>query len=254
MKGAPGLLLAVGLGVIAAFCNWFYLAQQARKLERVDFVGVAEQTKINPGDRIEKAQLQKIAIPANAVGSLQVTAVPWSAVDTVVGMPASKSYSAGEIVLWQDLKTPSVSDLLDTLGPNDAAIGVPIDTRTVVVQNLNPGAWVSFVNPRYGQAAVPTPAGSGAQGGATEDPFIGRFEILAMGTRKGQTNLLAAQGAAAAQETTMTVRVKTEEGAPEEKWRKLMEVLRATNNQPLSVLLHGKAEAEGGRGKARQQP
>jgi hypothetical protein len=35
------------------------------------------------------------------------------------------------------------------------------------------------------------------------------------------------------------------DGAPEEKWRQLLEVMRLGNNQPLSVILHGKESARG---------
>ena len=39
MKGASGLLIAVALGVIGAFCNWVYLAQKGKELDLVDFIG-----------------------------------------------------------------------------------------------------------------------------------------------------------------------------------------------------------------------
>jgi hypothetical protein len=41
MKGVPGLMMALGLGIVGAFCNWFYLAQKAREVEMVDFIGRA---------------------------------------------------------------------------------------------------------------------------------------------------------------------------------------------------------------------
>jgi hypothetical protein len=244
MKNAPGFVLALGLGLIGAVVNWVYLAQKARLLEHVDFIGIAENVKLSPGDRFRKEHLLKIPVPQHAAGGLQKAAVKWSMIDTIVGMPATKTYSPGEVVLWQDLKTPSVTDLLDTLGPNDVAVGVPIDTRTVVVQNLNPGASVSFVVPR-----ILTPGATPAAGQPRLPEFVGPFEILALGTRKGQTQLLQASGGGASQEATMTIRVQMNDGAPEEKWRQLLEVMRLGNNQPLSVILHGK-ESVRGRGAA----
>lgn len=237
MKGAPGFLLAVGLGIIGAFVNWLYLAQKARQFDHVDFVGVAEQVSINKGDRFREDQFMRIPIPQHAVGGLKDAALTWSALGTILGTPATKSYKPGDIILRQDLLTPATTDLLDTLGPNDVAAGVPIDTRTVVVQNLNPGAFVSFIVPRFG--GTPTPAdGNATKGNASE--FVGPFEILALGTRKGQAQLLSASGGSAAQETTMTIRVRMVNNAPDEKWRELLDVMRISNNQPLSVVLHGK--------------
>ncbi|MCY2962603.1 MAG: hypothetical protein NT069_02950, partial [Planctomycetota bacterium] len=234
MKGAPGFLLAVGLGLIGALVNWLYLAQKARQLDHLDFVGITENVTINPGDRFREEHFLRIPVPQHAVGGLQKAAVTWAALDTIVGMPATKSYSAGEILLWQDLKTPAVTDLLDTLGPNDVAVGVPIDTRTVVVQNLNPGASVSFIVPRMGSLGATPVAGT------TLPEFVGPFEILALGTRKGNLQLLQTSGGSSAQETTMTIRVKSINGAPEEKWRQLLDVMRQSNSQPLSVMLHCK--------------
>ena len=51
MKNAPGFVLALGLGLIGAVVNWVYLAQKARLLEHVDFIGIAENVKLSPGDR-----------------------------------------------------------------------------------------------------------------------------------------------------------------------------------------------------------
>ena len=70
MKGAPGLLIAVGLGIVGAFCNWVYLAQKGQELERLDFIGIDENVKINAGDKFNEAQFMKISVPKNAVGNL----------------------------------------------------------------------------------------------------------------------------------------------------------------------------------------
>ena len=51
MKGILGITVALALGVVAAICNWFYLAKQARDYERVSFVLIKPATQIDPGDR-----------------------------------------------------------------------------------------------------------------------------------------------------------------------------------------------------------
>jgi len=52
MKGAPGLLFAIGLGIVAAFCNWLYLANKGKQLEMVSFIAIAEDVKIRAGDPV----------------------------------------------------------------------------------------------------------------------------------------------------------------------------------------------------------
>jgi hypothetical protein len=54
MKGVPGLLIAVGLGIAGAFCNWMYLAAKGHDLDMVDFIGISENAKINPGDKFNE--------------------------------------------------------------------------------------------------------------------------------------------------------------------------------------------------------
>ena len=70
MKGVPGLLIAVGLGIVGAFCNWMYLAQMGKDMQTVDFIGIAEDVKINAGDKFNEAHFMTISIPGNAVGNL----------------------------------------------------------------------------------------------------------------------------------------------------------------------------------------
>lgn len=244
MKGVPGILIAVGLGVAGAFANWLYLAQKAHELDQVEFIGVADDVKINSGDKFTDSHFKVIAIPRNAVHGLEDAAILWRDKNTVVGQAANKSYSPGEIILRQDLKTPPVIEMVEALGPNDVAFGVAVDTRTAVSSNLNPGNIVSFIAPLY---SGPTPVGDGSTSerrAGTGTELIGPFEILAMGTRMGRPDILRASGATAAQENVMTVRVKTVNGEPEEKWRRLLDALRLTNNQPLPVVLHGKGDGK----------
>ena len=150
MKGVPGLLVAVGLAVVGAFCNFLYLAQKGQELERVYFIAINEGTKINAGDKFTESHFQRISIPRNAVGNLEKAAPRWEELQTVVGMSATKSYSPGEILLRQHLKTPPETDLKKLLAPDEVADWVPVDTRTFVPSLVNPGDQVSFVVPRLG--------------------------------------------------------------------------------------------------------
>src|SRR5215471_13590108 len=99
MKGVPGLLIAIGLGIVGAFCNWMYLADKGRNLEMVEFIGIHDKVNINPGDKFTADHFTPIPIPKNAIGDLDKTAYLWKDMATVDGMAATKSYSEGEILL-----------------------------------------------------------------------------------------------------------------------------------------------------------
>src|SRR5262249_29878732 len=77
MKGVPGLMIALALGIVGAFCNWVYLAQKGAELERVDFIVIEEQTKINPGDKFREEHFRKLSIPRIATDQLEKAAPRW---------------------------------------------------------------------------------------------------------------------------------------------------------------------------------
>ena len=245
MKGVSGLLIAVALGIVGAFCNWMYLAQKGQELERIDFIGIAENVKINPGDKFSESQFMQIWIPQNVVGNLDKAAVRWSDRATVVGQPATKSYSPGEVLLRQQLRTPPEMDVKRLLAPDEVAMWIPVDTRTFVAQLVNSGDTVSFIVPRMMRAtpvAETDDAGQPRRAAPTTER-IGPFRILALGNRLGSPEVMRAAGISPAQENVMTVAVKVINGELEEKGQQVSELLRQTNFQQVQVVLHPTAEA-----------
>jgi hypothetical protein len=243
MKGAPGLLFAIGLGIVGAFCNWLYLANKGKQLEMVDFIAIAEDVKINPGDKFNEAQFMPLSIPQNAVGNLDKVAVFWKDRATVVGETATKSYSPGEILLQRQIRTPPEMDIKRLLLPDETLLWIPVDTRTFVPALVNAGDHVKFIVPRL---ALATPA---AEGDENENPdkrppssteLIGPFRILALGTRLGSPEVLRAAGVTASQENIMAVAIKMvgpKFDEFDEKGQKILDYLRTTNNQQVQVIL-----------------
>ncbi len=249
MKGVPGLLIALGLGIVGAFCNWMYLAQLGRDMQSVDFIGISENVKINAGDKFNEGHFMKISIPGTAVGNLDKAAYLWRDMPAVVGAAATKSYSPGEILLRQDVRTPPEMDIKRLLSPDERAVWIPVDTRTFVPALVNAGDQVSFIIPRTG-GAFPTPVveGSGAPTAPTAlTETIGPFRILALGNRLGSQEVLRAAGMSPSQENVMAVALKFEKGEFDERGQKLLETLRLTNFQQVQVILHPSPEA--GKGK-----
>jgi len=241
MKGVPGLLLAVGLGIVGAFCNWMYLAQKGQELERIDFIGIDDGTRINPGDKFTEGHFKRISVPKNAVGNLQKAAYTWSELQTVVGMAATKSYSPGEILLRQHLLTPPENDIKKLLAPDERVLWLPVDGRTFVPALVSAGDQVSFIVPHLG----PTPADKDTPArGAGSAEIIGPFRILALGNRLGTRNVLTASGVTPAQENVMAIAVKMVGTNLDERGQQLSELLRLTNFQQVQVLLHPPGDAK----------
>jgi len=244
MKGLPGLLIAVALGILGAFCNWFYLAHKARDLEKVEFIGIADNVQINAGDKFKETDLQPVAIPRLNVGNLEQAAPLYSDRATVIGMPATRSYIPGEILLRQDLRTPPPLDIKKLLAENERVMWIPVDTRTFVPTLVNSGDFVSFVVPRTSMTPSEPPRFD-----ATRPPpqpttpalteTIGPFRVLALGNRLGSPEVLRAAGLSPTQENVMAIAVKTDKsGALDAAGQKLSDALRAANFQHVQVFLH----------------
>jgi hypothetical protein len=243
MKGVPGLLIAVGLGIVGAFCNWMYLAQMGKDMQTVDFIAVSENAKVNVGDKFTREHFIPVSIPGKNLGNLQTAAVKWEALATVVGQPATKPYGPGEILLWHDLRTPPEMDIKRLLAADERVLWIPVDTRTFVPSLVNAGDNVSFIVPRVG-GTFPTPAGDETPGKAPAmTETIGPFRILALGNRLGSQEVLRATGQTPSQENVMAVAIKFVGGEFDEKGQKLLDTLRLTNFQQCQVILHPSPEA-----------
>jgi Flp pilus assembly protein CpaB len=244
MKGAPGLLFAIGLGIVGAFCNWLYLANKGKQLEMVDFIAIAEDVKINPGDRFNEAHFMKLEIPQNAVGNLDKVAVFWKDRATVVGEPATKSYSPGEILLQRQIRTLPDSEIKKLLLPDEMAMWVPVDTRTFVPSLVSAGDQVTFIFPR---SSMPTPVAEGDENADKRGPSstdrVGPFRILSLGNRLGSPEVMRAAGVTASQENIITVALKMVGGEFDEKGQKILDRLYATNFQQVQVILHPAPDA-----------
>src|SRR5262245_50850061 len=206
MKGVPGSTFAVGLSIVGAFCNWMYLANKGRDLEQIAFIGIAEDVRINVGDRFKEGQFVRISIPREAVlrGNLEKAAYLWDEIPTVVGMAATKSYASGEILLRQHLHTPPETDIKKLLAADEVVLWLPVDTRTFVPSLVNAGDNVSFVVPQMGRnGPAGADDGSGARPSAAGTEIVGPFRILALGNRLGTQEVLRAYGVTPTQENVM---------------------------------------------------
>jgi Flp pilus assembly protein CpaB len=238
MKGIGGLILALAIGIIGAFSNWFYLAQKSRQLAKVSFIGISENRAINAGDLLQEADFVPIEIPAAHIGYLEQAAYRYSERQTVAGMTAPRAYGPGEILLRLDVRTPPQLDIKKMLGENERVMWIPVDTRSFVASLVQAGDNVSFLVPKMTGPLPVSPDGARPPAGDGQTEIIGPFRILALGNRMGSVEVMRAAGMSPAQENVMAVSVKLVNNALDDQSRKLSELLRLTNFQQVQVLLH----------------
>lgn len=260
MKGIRGLIIAIGLGIAGALCNYVYLSNKSRDMKTVYFIGIKPDRPLRAGDRLTKEHLERVPVPVAWAGSLKKYAVLYEDIDTVPDQHALRDIDGGTLLLYDDLKTPG-GNLWSGGTPtaNDRAWGIPVDTRQFPPSLIEPGAKVSFLASTRGVNS-PTPAThdllldeSPEAVGATEvgsdttpappSDIIGPFTVLAMGNRLGSAEVMQASRVRQVQENVMIIRVRVQtDGTLEPLAQKLRELLERTGGRPLGYLLHPPAE------------
>ena len=254
MNGSKIALLAAALlGAAGFFANLLYLTEKAKQFAGVQFIGIAKNVIIQPGDRFSEDKLVAVAIPEAAYAAdadLREFGLLWSDRQTVVGMPAVRLYTGGELLLRKDLKTPPSS--LALKGETERALWIPVDTRSFVASLVNPGDLVSFyVSDAPTPAALPpdSTASTPEETDATQPPpqafavnaksdLIGPFRVLSVGNRLGSSDVLKASGVPQLQENVMTISVTVQGDQLEPKADRLLRQLRLSGNRQAAVILH----------------
>ncbi len=236
MRGIQGVVIAACVGIVGAVCNWYYIHRLSRDKEKVAFVAIERQAQINLGDRFKEAHFVKVDIPKDNLGRLDETAVKWDALDTLIDLPATRSFQGGEILLHQDLKTPASKELNDLIGENERVMWLPVDARSFNPQHVNPGDEVSFRIPSMIGITAGSRPGQTPKTGSEE--IIGPFRILALGNRKGSSEVHRASGLSAGSENTIAISVKIENDQLEPKAQRISEVMQMTNFNGVQILLH----------------
>ena len=228
MKGIQGLVIAIVLGIIGAIFNWVYLSK-GRDFEQDSFIGVPKGTNIDRGIPIQEEHLEEVKIPKPHVGNLKVYAYPWEDHATIIGRPTARKYEGGEILLREDFRTaPDQLPLKD----NDAAVWIPIDTRTAITSQILPGSTrVSFSLPSPGSGNPLAP-------GSENWEWLGPFEVLSVGNRFGSTEAMNASKTSPQHAHMLTLRATRKNGKPDVKVTRLINHLRQTDYKPLRLQIH----------------
>ena len=134
MSHTSKLLIAVGLGVLAAALNYMSISQRQKP---VKFVTVNKAVK--QGDQITTDLLTSVEVPAHFAQSLQKSVVPFSEMAVLSGKYASRDIEAGELILWED--APIRGPQYDLRAGETALF---IDVGNSAVSNVAVGDLVSF--------------------------------------------------------------------------------------------------------------
>lgn len=245
------LAAAAVLGIIGAAVNLLYLREQAGHFEKVEFIGIAQGATIMPGDHFIADKLVPVPVPKAALGELPQFAVLWSERQTVIGMPALKAYTRGELILRSDLRTPPSG--LALTREDERAIFIPVDTRTFVPSLVTPGDMVSFYitdAPAPTLAAPPDAGGDSilaepetvkptpASRATTKSEVIGPFRVLSLGNRLGSAEVHKASGISQLQENVISIAVRFQGEQFEPKADKLLKRLQSSSFRQAGVVLH----------------
>ncbi len=239
MKGLQGIVIAVALGLVAAFCNWYYIYRQATGYFTESFVVIGRGVQLNQGDVIKPDHLARIDIPQQNVGELLSAGILWKDRETILGFPAIRTYQPGEMFLRQDRVTTSKEKIEDRLSQDEIAFPVPVDPRTFVPDNFNPDDQVAFFVAEFMPTGQPTPVESSG-GSPRNERLIGPFRILALGSRKGDKDVADASGKRNNREDVITIALLFRNGQFDEQGRQLSSQLKLSSNRGLTVVKYPK--------------
>jgi len=225
MKGMQGLIIAIVLGLIGFGFNMYYL-NKSRDFDSKEFIGIHRKADVKRGTPLAKSHLKKITIPKEHVGNLHEYALPWSDVDAIVGRKSIRNYEVGGLLLRNDFRT--APDEIVLVG-GETAISIPIDTRTTITSQIVPGETrVSFYIPADGIG----------NSGSNNPRWIGPFDVLAVGSRMGSTDVVDGTSRRSNRENMLTLKATNQEGKQSSRMTTLLGYLTASNFKPLRLKIH----------------
>lgn len=239
MKGLPGIVIAAALGIIGAFCNWFYINNQARNYESVAFIAISADATIKAGDQFRVEDFVRVDVPKKFVGALNKTAVHWKDRQLATVYRATKSYRGSEMLFQHDLTGVAEQDLTDRLAKGKVLFPVVVDSSTFIPEHYDPGDEVEFFLPQLLEPATSSNSTSQPATTGTTKTF-GKFYILALGGRKGKRDTAKAYNQRPVRENIVTIGLTFPFDAQAEE---LFQLIAAGGGRGVQMIKHKPAEA-----------
>ncbi len=206
------LVIAIGLGVLAAF-----LAMQYLKLREAALREAYEQS----GDRMIRVIVAKRNLPAGTVlnkSNLALRKIPSMYVhkhavrpgkfNVVKGRRLLESLAKGRPLLWSHVTGDQRQDFSDVIKEGHRAITIPVDQLSSIENMIQPGNFVDLY------VTLPAELAGGGTDGEVVFPLLQSVEVLATGRKldpKVQAAMLVSYRQGSRKFSTLTLNVKAEE-------------------------------------------
>jgi hypothetical protein len=244
MKGIHGLIIAVFLGIAGLVLNWYYLYSKTKDIDSVAFIGVKSDVVIRRGEAFRESHFEPVRVPSRHAENLKQYVFLYNDErKLVVGIPATRDYKGGDIILRADYRTPAseVSWYPEAKIPraNQRLMWVTIDG--FVPSLVDPGDDIWFVVPEAA-THVPTPAGPADEGIELKaNDSIGPFRVGSLGNRLGSTDVLEAKRVPQANERQVGIVVQIEKSSLgvekfDAQTQQLLKLLERTNYRGLTIV------------------
>ncbi|MAD80156.1 MAG: hypothetical protein QF918_11560 [Pirellulaceae bacterium] len=237
MKGAPGIVVALFLGLLGAVLNWVYLDSKTKDVDSISFLGVREGASIQVGEPFRQRHFVEVRIPARHARNLKDFVYLYKDEATIVGTRATHAFQGGELIHREDYVTPS-SNL--ALKKDELLFWISVDPRSIVPELIVPGDRIKFLFPNVNRTVTRAAADVGIEPDAAlpraiED--LGPFTVKTLGNRLGRVEVMRANRQSPAQEQKIGIVI--DQSDPEEvaRFDKLTERVLTSDYRTISVIL-----------------
>lgn len=223
------LLIPLVLGVAAGILNFVVLSQKTRPPETVELIQVTKA--LNAGTAFAEDQLEKFELSGTEeqLKALKAAAVPYSEKAVLLGNPAPRPLSKGDIILWRDTRAPARSL---QAGPGEKILPVSLAGVTVEPELLKVGQNVGFL-----VGAASSTGASPRAGDVSEPEYLGPFRLLSIGTTLDEDPYARRDRNREGDRRVVSVAVHlTEDNRLDAKSRRLVEALASGRDQRTRIL------------------
>lgn len=240
MKGAPGIVVALFLGLLGAVLNWVYLDSKTRDVDSISFLGIREGTSIRVGDPFRQQHFVPVRIPRGHAKHLEDFVYLYKDEATIVGTPATRAYQGGELIHREDYVTPSAKLVLKK---DEILFWISVDPRSIVPELIVPGDRIWFYFPNLNRTVTRAAADVGLEpetiaAPAVED--IGPFTVKTMGNRMGRVEVMRANRQSPAQEQKIGIVIDQTDAEEMARFEKLKERVLTGNDRNVGISLHSR--------------
>ena len=208
------LVIAVGVGILAAFLAMQYLKLREAALKEAYLKSdnkmvmvVVAKANLPAGTVLNKSNLAARKIPSMYVHK---HAVPPGKFEVVQGRRLLESLGKGRPLLWSHVTGDQRRDFSDVVVAGRRAITIPVDQLSSIENMIEPGNKVDLY------VTLPMNLTGGTGEGDVVFPLLQNVEVLATGRRlnpKVQAAMLASYRQASSSFNTLTINVKAEEAS-----------------------------------------